>query len=93
MAADARTKQETKFMEEYLGTLVGATITKVGAKIEDDFGHAEVWPVITVALAEDKWFIDGEGGAVVKTIDLEISRDPEGNGPGHVFGLPFVDAS
>lgn len=93
MATDARTKQEVKFMKTYLNTLVGATITKVGAKVEDDFGYSQVWPTLTVALAEDKWFVDGEGGKLVKTLDLEISQDPEGNGPGFVFGLPFVEAS
>lgn len=82
-------QNEARWMEAYLSRLVGGKITAVGAKLEDDFGYAQVWPTITVELAPDKQF--REGRKLVKTVTLELSQDEEGNGPGFAFGLPHVE--
>ena len=63
-----------KFYEGYYGALVGATITKVTVSESDDEGNS--WPMFHVTLK------DGT------KLELELSQDEEGNGPGFMFGLP-----
>jgi hypothetical protein len=63
---------EQEFYNKYYGALKGAKIIDAGAKEQDD----EVWPFIKVQM---------ENG---DEMECEISRDPEGNGPGFMFGLP-----
>ena len=67
------------WLELYLEPLVGATITKVEIKTEEEEGFSEDWPVLTIK------FSDGHVG------EVEVSRDEEGNGPGFLFGLPLPD--
>ena len=69
---------DAEFLKKYLQPLVGATIEKVEAHVEDDYGFQQAWPRIHVKLP-------GE----TETSVLEISQDEEGNGPGFIFGLPF----
>lgn len=61
---------------KYYGFLKDAKIT--GAGVMED-GH-ELWPYIDILAS------DGEA------YRLEISQDPEGNGPGFIFGLPSVNS-
>jgi len=63
-----------KFYKDYYGVLVGATITKATIGEQDEEG--ETWPVFEVKLK------DGT------KLELELSQDEEGNGPGFMFGLP-----
>lgn len=72
-AVESRADSEKKYVEGYLEPLVGGSITAIGAIVEDDFGFPEVWQVLRVKLADGK------------VVDLVVSRDPEGNGPGHLF--------
>ena len=63
----------TYFTKYYRG-LEGATIVKFNGMTEDDMG-GDGFPSFTVK------FKNGEIG------QIEISRDPEGNGGGFIFGL------
>ena len=63
-----------KFYKNYYGSLVGATITKATVSKADDEGNS--WPTFNVTLK------DGT------KLELELSQDEEGNGPGFMFGLP-----
>jgi hypothetical protein len=63
---------EKDWISNYLKQLVGCTITEAFA-VSDDSG---IWPVIVATRQDGTKF------------NLEISRDPEGNGPGFIFGLP-----
>ena len=65
---------ERKFYEAYYGSLVGATINRVTIGKPDDEGYS--WPWLDVTL---------EDGT---KLELELSQDEEGNGPGFIFGLP-----
>jgi hypothetical protein len=65
------------FHDRYYKQLEGATITKFDGVIEITDG--EGFPAFQVTLANGQ------------VIDLEVSRDPEGNGGGFLFGLPFPD--
>ena len=65
---------ERKFYEDYYGSLVGATINRVTIGKPDDEGYS--WPWFDVTL---------EDGT---KLELELSQDEEGNGPGFMFGLP-----
>lgn len=65
---------EKQFQKDYYGQLVGFTVTQVEQKVEDMGGYEEVWPQITLKKGP-------------KEIQLEVSRDEEGNGPGFLFGL------
>lgn len=69
---------EKEFYQKYYGVLEGAKITKVIVKEENDFGMSECWPTFHVMLKDNTM------------LELEISQDPEGNGPGFIFGLPSV---
>jgi hypothetical protein len=67
---------EQAWMKGYYGQAVGLTITRVEIVTEDDFGYTEFWPRL--------YAVDKNGTEFM----LEISRDPEANGPGFIFGLP-----
>lgn len=73
-------QQEREHYNKYYGQLVGATIVSAGVVAEDDFGSVNFWPTIAVKLANGM------------DIVLEVSQDPEGNGPGFLFGLPNVQS-
>lgn len=66
------TVDQQKFWAKYYGTLIGATVQSVQIR-EDDEG--QFWPVIKFHHPE------------VGNIEVEVSRDEEGNGPGFLFGL------
>lgn len=63
-------------LTKYLQPLVGATIEKVEAHVDEDDDFGEAWPRIYVTLPGEK-----------EQRMLEVSRDEEGNGPGFIFGL------
>ena len=63
------------WMTGYLKGLVGATIVEAGVGADDADGEGFPYFVIEK---------DGERTTV------EVSQDPEGNGPGFLFGLPDV---
>lgn len=69
-------EEALSFYNRYFGQLIGATIIDF-AMIQDDNDDAwaEVWPCFRVKLAS---------GEIVQ---IEISQDEEGNGPGWIFGL------
>lgn len=73
--ANQQQEQEKKFLEDYYGQLVGMTVEKVEVTISDEMGYPEVWPAIFFK----------KGNLRIKS---EISRDPEGNGPGFLFQAP-----
>ena len=52
--------------------LIGHTITEVDFAEDDTCNRWESWTILTLVK-------DG------KTTMVEVSRDPEGNGPGHLF--------
>lgn len=69
-----------EFYRRYYKQLVGATVIEfVGMNKDEDMQWDEGFPCFKVK------FKDGTYGL------LEISRDPEGNGGGFVFGLPLPD--
>lgn len=69
-------KRAEEFYRRYYRQLVGSTIIEfVGVNGGDSFN--EGFPCFKVR------FKDGTYGLI------EISRDPEGNGGGFLFGLPF----
>lgn len=65
--------REVTFVTESLSTLKGATVVEVAALRDDSNGWPEVWPVLILQTP------DGT------LLQVEVSRDPEGNGPGHLF--------
>lgn len=67
------------FYTRYYKQLEGATITKFDGIIGDENG--EGFPAFQVTLANGQ------------IIDLEVSRDPEANGGGFLFGLNHPDMS
>ena len=67
---------EDFWLRGYYSSLINCRV--VGVKVNsqvDDYGQ-ELWPVIV--------FEDASG----EQFECEISRDPEGNGAGFLFGLP-----
>lgn len=64
---------EAAYITEYLTTLVGCTVVHVQAFTETDAVFTEVWPVLV---------LEKPDGTLLQ---VEVSRDPEGNGPGHLF--------
>jgi hypothetical protein len=64
---------EFDFIKNYYSGAIGGRI--VGIKVHDDEYSGELWPVIV---------IENNG----ETFECELSQDPEGNGPGFLFGLP-----
>jgi hypothetical protein len=67
---------EAMWQKMYYGNLINCKV--VGVKTEVDEYSSGVWPVI---LFEDQF------GTI---FEATVSRDPEGNGPGFMFGLPEV---
>jgi len=61
------------YVENELKQLLGGKIVAYGAIVEDDLGFPEVWPVLHILLP------NGE------KLEVSVSRDEEGNGPGHLF--------
>jgi hypothetical protein len=70
---DPRVKGQQEAVQKSLDGLIGGVIVAVGAVVEDGFGWPEVWPVLHVILA------DGT------KLEVAVSQDAEGNGPGHLF--------
>ena len=70
------TKQEQRRQEE-VKYLTKYYSTLVGGKITDfhlTLGEGELWPTFTIKVGK-------------MTYTVEVSQDPEGNGPGHlIFG-------
>jgi len=66
--------QEQNYFKSYYGDLVGAKVMSFNGMQEDDLG-GDGFPTFTVL------FKNGEIG------QIQISRDPEGNGGGFIFGL------
>jgi len=71
-------QQEQEYTMKYYGSLVGCEVIKVQARY-DEYDD-RIWPVIYVR--------DPKGNI----FELEVSQDPEGNGPGFIFGLPSPTA-
>jgi hypothetical protein len=69
-------KDTELFWKKYYSGLEGATITKFAGMNDAGFGEPNGFPSFQVK------FADGSEGII------EISRDPEGNGGGFIFGLP-----
>lgn len=64
-----------KWMADYYGQLEGATIKTFSIGVDEEMN--DDYPTFTVILK------DGT------EVQIEISQDEEGNGPGFIFGLPF----
>lgn len=80
MSTKTYKEQERDYLEKYYSPLVGLTITSIAVvpDLDDD--------------GDDPW---GDNWLVIQAVDskgniyrLEVSQDPEGNGPGFIFGLP-----
>jgi len=67
---------EAIWQNKYYGNLIDCKI--VGVKAEIDEYTTGVWPVLVLQ--------DKSGSE----FEVTLSRDPEGNGPGFMFGLPEV---
>lgn len=76
MSALTYTTREMSWANGYYSQAIGYTITGITVNVEG----GDVW----VSLDCSKTESDG----TVSRIALEISQDPEGNGPGFLFGLP-----
>lgn len=76
--------KERKWMIEYLTPAVGCTIFEVGVTEADECGDA--FPYLKIRRA-------ATGTTEAEEFTLEVSRDEEGNGPGHLFGLPSPGSS
>ena len=64
-------------LSDYYATLVGAEITRFSWSEPDPYS-GDRWPQFRVQLRDGSQY------------DIEISRDPEGNGPGFIHGLPHT---
>lgn len=70
-------RREREFYQKYYSQLQGAVITAAGVTVEEDpFEGVVMWPTIHISMPNGDKFV------------LEVSQDPEGNGPGFLFGLP-----
>lgn len=70
------------WLRRYLEPISNGTFVIVGVDVHEDEDGA--WPVLKLRGSD-------ENGAVTDLIELEISRDEEGNGPGFIFGLPVPE--
>lgn len=74
---EERTKSQQAYVQKELEKLINGKIVAIGAVVDeefgDDFGWPEVWPVLHVLLP------DGT------KLEVSVSQDEEGNGPGHLF--------
>jgi hypothetical protein len=68
------------YWNKYYGSLVGATVLKFNGMVQDEGEWGDGFPTYTVR------FADGEIG------EIQISKDPEGNGGGFLFGLVLPQA-
>jgi len=76
-ARDDAQARQAKFEQAYYGFLLGATCTKVEFR-EGEFA-GERWPLLHFRKPDGVHF------------EVEVSQDPEGNGPGFLFGLPVPE--
>jgi hypothetical protein len=73
--------KEKDYLTKYYAVLEGATIESISVVAESDYGSVNFWPTFKIKTKNGEDFV------------LEISQDPEGNGPGFVFGLPTPSVS
>jgi len=64
---------EFDFLKNYYSGIRGGRI--VGIEVSRDEYTGDLWPVLVIQLGDE-------------TFRCELSQDPEGNGPGFMFGLP-----
>ena len=69
-----------QMLKQYLQPLIGCTITGVAVEVRE----GQCWPVIMARKPADK-----KNKMPAQLYELAILRDPEGNGPGHIDGLPY----
>lgn len=65
--------QYKKYVDEMLAPLVGATVMAAQGVFDPD--ENQVWPILRFRTKDGR------------ILQMEISQDEEGNGPGH----PFID--
>jgi hypothetical protein len=70
---------ELKFTRRYYKQLIGGKITAVRCYYDEENQWMGPWTELTIQM-------DGED--TLTEYKVEISQDPEGNGPGFLFGLP-----
>ena len=63
-------EKEKEFYEKHLSVLKGGQVIDTAAIVEDDFGYSEVYSVLLIKAPD---------GSIYQ---VEVLRDPEGNGPG-----------
>lgn len=75
--------QEVKYLSAAYGPLVGARIVRFSVGVQQEGRWTEYWPTLTVRLPNGR------------EMDLEVSADDEGNGPGALFfnGIGLSPAS
>ena len=76
---------DLRWMKAYLKPLEGLTVTKVTLDEED-------FPVITLKVPKGHTWVNDNGETCKwgdKEIEISVSCDEEGNGPGFLFGLPM----
>lgn len=61
------------FAKRHLRPLVGATVVAVDCQTVDMGGYKEAWPCIILRTPKGR------------ILQVDVSRDPEGNGPGFCF--------
>ena len=66
-------ERSRNFYTEYYKFLEGGRIIKASLSHEDE--EENTWPEIQIKKGNE-------------TFEIEVSMDPEGNGPGFLFGLP-----
>lgn len=88
-----------EWLKHYLAPLEGATIERVIFTDDDELGdfpvllvkvkEGAVPPELYEQIAEDPEVEDASRAAAKEgLLPIEVSRDPEGNGPGFLLGLP-----
>jgi hypothetical protein len=75
---------ERKWIIDYMTPAIGCTIVEVGVG-EDEEGE-QGFPYLKLRRPATKT-------AEAEEFTLEVSQDEEGNGPGHLFGLPSPGSS
>lgn len=68
-------KKEIAWAEGYYSAMKGCKVVDISVEYDGEY----VWPVLVCEKT-----INGKTEQFV----IEIARDPEGNGPGFLFGLP-----
>lgn len=76
MPGEAIRDKEIAYITEEISKLKGATVVAVAA-VADDESYGEVWPILQLRTPT------GE------ILQVEVSADPEGNGPGFLFIDPI----